>query len=64
MVVLMCDLKQIHKKRAKVPDRFKGHKSAGLCAESVEFHDSMQIAMNNFTFYRSISFNLGHFDQS
>ena len=38
-----CDLKQIHKKRAKVPYRFKGHKSAGLCAESVELHDSMHI---------------------
>ena len=54
MVVLMCDLKQIHKKRAKVPYRFKGHKSAGMCAQSADFHYATQIVHIKFTGIRSI----------
>lgn len=36
----------------------------GMGAQSADFHDTAQIATNNFTFYRSIAFNLGRFDQS
>lgn len=36
----------------------------GLSAVAADFHDTAQIVANNFTFYRSIAFNLGHFDQS
>ena len=35
-----------------------------LRAVAADFHDAAQIITNNFTFYRSIAFNLGHFDQS
>lgn len=36
----------------------------GLGAVAADLHDTTQIVTNNFTFYRSIIFNLGHFDQS
>ena len=34
----------------------------GLSAESADFHYATQIVAYNFTFYRSISFNLNQFD--
>lgn len=54
----------IHKTVHKFHISFKGRKSAGMCAQSADFHDPAQIVTNNFTFYRSIAFNLGRFDQS
>ena len=36
----------------------------GIGVVAADFHDAAQIVTNNFTFYRSIAFNLGHFDQS
>ena len=36
----------------------------GIGAVAADLHDTTQIVTNNFTFYRSIAFNLGHFDQS
>ena len=48
----MCDLKQTHKKREKVPYRFKGRKSAGLSAEPADFHDTHQDITHHATFHR------------
>ena len=38
--------------------------SLGLSAVAADFHYATQIVAYDFTFYRSIAFNLGHFDQS
>ena len=58
MVILMYDLKQTHKKREKVPYRFKGRKSAGLSAESADFHDTPQAVTDDVMRYSPVSFNL------
>ena len=36
----------------------------GIGVVAADFHDTAQAVTNNFTFYRSIAFNLGRFDQS
>ena len=47
---------------AQVPYRFKGHKSAGMCVKSADFHDTAQTVYDSFTIFRMISDLHNQFD--
>ena len=47
---------------AQVPYRFKGHKSAGMCAVAADFHDTSQSIHHKFSCIRPVFFTDPHFE--